>query len=67
MGKKSMLKEVDSNPYVMDSNPDSNKFCSDGWIRIFIKEIRILSEEEVKLKTMDSNPRKMDSIPFEKN
>ena len=55
-GQKDLLEEVDSN---------SNKVCSDGWIRIFIKNIRIPSEKEVKLKAMDLNPRKMDSIPYE--
>ena len=56
---------MDLNLYATDSNMNSNKVCLDGWIWIFIKEIRIPNEKEVKMKAMDSNPRKMDSIPYE--
>ena len=37
--------DSDSNPYEEDSNPNSSKVCSDGWIWISIQAIRIPSEE----------------------
>ena len=36
-GQKGLLKEVDSNPYGLDANLDSNKFARKAWIRISIK------------------------------
>ena len=40
----------DSNPSSTDSNPNSNKGYFDGLIRITNQVIRILGEEEVKLR-----------------
>ena len=37
--------DSDSNTYGEDLNPDFNKVCLDGWIRISIQEIQILGEE----------------------
>ena len=48
--------DSDSNPYKEDSNPDSSKGCSDGWIQIPIHAIQIPMKKEVKLKATDSNP-----------
>ena len=43
-------KDSDSNPYGNDSNLDSNKVCSNRWIRISIQEIRIPNEEKSETK-----------------
>ena len=43
-----LLNERDSNPYSTDLNPNSNKGCLDGLIRISIQEIQIPHEEQVK-------------------
>ena len=39
------FEDNDLNPYGKDSNLDSSKVCSNGWIRICIEANRILSEE----------------------
>ena len=33
-GQEGLLEEVDLNPCAIDSNLNSSKVCSDGWIRI---------------------------------
>ena len=46
----------DLNPYEEDSNSDSSKVFSDGWIRISIQLIRILDKKkDVKLKATNLN------------
>ena len=47
----------------MDSNPNSNKGYFDELIWITIQVIRITSEEEVKLRAMDSNHPSNNSNP----
>ena len=44
------FEDSDSSPYKEDSNPNSSKVCSDGWIRISIQEIRISGEERSETK-----------------
>ena len=48
--KAKEFEDIDWNPYGEDSNPDFNKVCLDGWIRISIQEIQIPGEERSETK-----------------
>ena len=55
-GSKWLLDERDLNPYSMNLNPNSNKVCLDGLIRISIQVIWIPDEERSEVESeVDSN------------